>query len=80
LISKKPGAGEMAEIFLKVVEIGAGATALLDIWAIFLNAAFRMPLPNWGLVGRWFCGLLGGKVFHEDIAISGLPRILGTPR
>jgi len=52
------------------VVIGVGATALMDIWAIFLNAAFKMPLPNWGLVGRWFCSLTDGKVFHEDITAS----------
>jgi hypothetical protein len=60
----------MAEIVLKVIVIGVGATALMDLWAIFLNVAFKMPLPNWGLVGRWFCGLSGGKVFHNDIGES----------
>jgi hypothetical protein len=58
------------ELILKATVIGAGATALMDVWAIFLNAAFKMPLPNWALVGRWFCGLTGGKVFHDDIAAA----------
>lgn len=60
----------MLELILKAIVIGAGATALMDVWAIFLNVAFKMPLPNWALVGRWFCGLTGGKVFHDDIAAA----------
>jgi hypothetical protein len=47
--------------------IGIGATALMDIWALVLKAAFGLALPNWALVGRWFCHLPRGKVFHDDI-------------
>jgi hypothetical protein len=61
------------ELIFKSIVIGAGATALMDLWAIFLNAVFKMPLPNWALAGRWFCGLTGGKVFHDDIA-KAAPR------
>jgi len=55
-------------LHLKSVLIGIGATALMDVWALFLHAAFKMPLPNWALVGRWFCCLTQGAVFHDDIA------------
>lgn len=48
--------------------IGAGATALMDIWALVLKAVFGVPLPNWALVGRWHLHLTRGKVFHDDIA------------
>jgi hypothetical protein len=52
------------------VLIGAGATALMDIWALFLAWSFKIPAANWGLIGRWFCHLPEGRVFHEDIAAA----------
>ena len=52
------------------VLIGAGATALMDIWALFLKWSFKIPPANWGLIGRWFCHLPEGRVFHEDIAAA----------
>ena len=57
----------MFDIVLPAVLIGIGATALMDVWAIVLNRGFGIPAPNWGLVGRWFCHLTTGKVFHDDI-------------
>jgi hypothetical protein len=48
--------------------IGIGATAVFDLWGLFLRYAFGLPGANWGLVGRWFCHLAGGTVYHEDIA------------
>jgi hypothetical protein len=58
----------MFDIFWRAIAIGIGATALMDIWAIFLNKAFAVPRSNWGLAGRWVWHLGQGKVFHEDIA------------
>lgn len=60
----------MLQMLSYAIVIGVGATALMDIWALFLNVVFKMPLPNWGLVGRWFCALTEGKIFHDDIAAS----------
>ena len=34
--------------------IGAGATALIDLWAVLLARGFGQRRPNWALVGRWF--------------------------
>lgn len=42
----------MPELIFKAIVIGVGATALMDVWAIFRNVAFKVPLPNWTLVGR----------------------------
>lgn len=53
--------------FWRAVAIGIGATALMDLWATFLNMVFAQPRPNWGLVGRWVWHLSDGKVFHDDI-------------
>ncbi|MBI3507791.1 MAG: DUF2938 domain-containing protein [Proteobacteria bacterium] len=58
------------EFLWRSILIGTGATALMDVWALFLHFACGNPLPNWGLVGRWFCHLTGGKVFHDDIAVA----------
>ena len=36
----------MFDVLWRAVAIGIGATALMDIWAIFLNKAFGQGLPN----------------------------------
>ena len=60
----------MIEFLNRAVLIGIGATALLDLWALFLHRFFRIPAPSWKLVGRWFCHITKGKVFHDDIALA----------
>ena len=37
--------------------MGVGATVLVDLWAIARRRAFNIPLPDYGLVGRWFAHL-----------------------
>ena len=47
--------------------IGLAATALIDAWAIVLWAAFKQPLANWAMIGRW-AGHAGKLTFfHESI-------------
>jgi hypothetical protein len=58
----------VAEFLVRSVVIGVGATALLDLWSLLLKRVFGIARPNWALVGRWFCHLGAGKVFHEEIA------------
>ncbi len=58
------------EFLWRSIAIGAGATALMDVWAIALNKVFGNPLPNWALAGRWFCHMTNGKLFHDDIAAA----------
>lgn len=60
----------MTELLWRSFVIGTGATALMDIWARVLNMAVGLPLPNWGLAGRWFCHMTGGRFFHDDIAAA----------
>ncbi len=55
--------------------IGVGATALMDLWAIARKHAFAIPLPNYGLVGRWFAHLARGQFRHDSIAAS--PAVQG---
>jgi hypothetical protein len=40
----------------------------MDVWALVLNKAAGIPLPNWAMVGRWFRHVPKGKLFHDDIA------------
>ncbi|WP_230530213.1 DUF2938 domain-containing protein [Microvirga roseola] len=60
----------MIEFLYRTVLIGVGATALLDLWALLLQRFFRIPAPNWKLVGRWFCHITEGRVFHDDITLA----------
>lgn len=57
----------MLDFMYRALVIGVAATALLDVWALFLKAAFGIPSANWALVGRWFGHLTRGTVAHEDI-------------
>jgi hypothetical protein len=58
----------MTEFLIRAVVIGAGATLLLDLWALLLNRTLGLPTPNWALVGRWFAHLPRGRFIHQDIA------------
>ncbi|MBB3133952.1 hypothetical protein FHS26_001668 [Rhizobium pisi] len=58
----------MFDILWRGLMIGAGATILMDLWAIVLAKVFSQPAANWAPVGRWFWHLGRGKLFHEAIA------------
>jgi hypothetical protein len=60
----------MIEFLWKSLLIGAGGTLAMDVWALVLNRAAGIPLPNWALVGRWFCHIPRGRLFHDDIAAA----------
>lgn len=60
----------MFDFLMHSIVIGIGATALMDVWALVLKAAAGLPLPNWALVGRWFCHLTRGQVFHDDMGAA----------
>ncbi len=50
--------------------IGAGATVVIDIWAIARKQLFGIPLPDYGLVGRWLAYLARGHFRHDRIAAT----------
>lgn len=50
--------------------IGAGATALIDLWAVARWHVLRVPPPNYGLVGRWLAHMPRGRFRHESIAAA----------
>jgi len=58
----------MALPFISVIVIGLGATLTTDLWALFLKRAFRIPSPNYCLVGRWLRTMPEGIFKHLNIA------------
>ncbi|MCC7039851.1 MAG: DUF2938 domain-containing protein [Burkholderiales bacterium] len=50
--------------------IGVGATLATDLWAIARARLLRVPMPDWGLVGRWFAHMARGRFRHERIAAA----------
>ena len=60
----------MSEFIWRSVVLGVAATALLDVWAIFLQRVFGIAPPNWAMVGRWVGHLPRGRWMHAGIAQS----------
>ncbi len=58
------------EFLLWSVLIGAGASALMDAWALFLRRAFNVQGLDYALLGRWIGHVLRGRFFHDRIAAS----------
>lgn len=51
----------------RAVLIGAGATLVMDVWALFLKRCFGIPSLNFAMVGRWIGHLPRGHFRHESI-------------
>jgi hypothetical protein len=54
---------------------GAGATAVMDFWVLARKRLLGVPLPDYGLVGRWLAYLARGRFRHDRI--SATPRVRG---
>jgi hypothetical protein len=52
------------------IAVGLGATLVMDLWAIFLKRAFKIPSPSYCLVGRWLSYMPGGVFRHGSIAAA----------
>ncbi len=57
------------EFISRVILIGAGATAVMDLWALLLKQ-FGIKSLNFAFLGRWIGHLPQGKWIHESIAQS----------
>jgi hypothetical protein len=57
------------EAAIRVVVIGIGATAAMDLWALLMKQ-FDVPSPNFALVGRWVGHMARGRWMHASIARS----------
>ncbi len=60
----------LALSFISAILIGLGATLTTDLWALFLNRAFKIPAPNYCLVGRWLQYMPEGIFRHSNIAFA----------
>jgi hypothetical protein len=63
------------ELATHAAPVGIGATAFLDLWALARHRFGRAPLPDYGLVGRWFAYMLRGRFRHQ--AIAAAPAVAG---
>lgn len=63
------------EFLVQSVAIGAGATAVLDLWAWFLQRVARVPAPDWALLGRWIGHFPRGRFAHASIVAAA--RVAG---
>jgi hypothetical protein len=66
---------EVVDYLVRAVLIGAGATAVMDIWGLARKRLLGIPAPDYGLVGRWLAYLPRGRFRHEPIAAS--PPVAG---
>ena len=52
------------------IVIGIIGTIGLDIWALVVKHALRLPATDWAMVGRWAAHIPRGRFFHSPIAAS----------
>ena len=50
--------------------IGAGATAVIDLWAPLRQQLWGIARPDYGLVGRWLAHMPRGRFRHDAIAAA----------
>jgi Protein of unknown function (DUF2938) len=62
------------EIAARTLVVGIGATAVMDLWVLFLKRAFGVPSLDYALLGRWIGHLPKGRMFHDPIGRSGAIR------
>ena len=60
---------------VRALLIGAGATAVIDIWSVARKRLLGVPPPDYGLVGRWLAYMPRGRFRHDPIAAS--PALTG---
>jgi len=66
---------EGVEFIVRAVLIGAGATVILDGWALVSTRAYGTPAPRWDLVGRWIAGFPRGR--FVDASLGQTPPVRG---
>jgi hypothetical protein len=58
---------EHIEFALRAILIGAGATIVMDVWALLLRQ-LGIPSLNFAFLGRWLGHVARGKWMHASIA------------
>lgn len=59
---------DAAELALRAVLIGAGATALSDLWGMLVARVTGVPGLDYRLIGRWLGHMPRGRFVHDGIA------------
>ena len=62
------------DIVLSILLIGAGATALTDLWAVVWRRLLGVALPDFGMLGRWLAHMPRGQFRHDSIAAAAPVR------
>lgn len=60
-------ATNMLELWVRAVLIGAGATLVMDFWAVLQKRLFGIPSLDYRLVGRWIGHWPEGRFAHAGI-------------
>lgn len=63
------------DFLLSALVTGAGATAVMDLWALIRKRLQGIPQLDYGLVGRWLAYLMRGRFRHD--AIAATPPVRG---
>ena len=66
--------------FIDALVIGAGATAVMDVWTLLQKRLLGVPSLDYAMVGRWIGHLARGRYRHDSIAKAapvGGERIIG---
>lgn len=66
---------EAARYLLYAALIGAGATAVMDAWALVRKRVLGIAALDYGLVGRWLSHMARGRFRHDRIAAA--PSVRG---
>ena len=59
---------DSVELLTRGVLIGVGASALMDVWALFARRAFNIQGLDYAMLGRWIGHFPRRRFFHERIA------------
>jgi hypothetical protein len=59
-----------ADHVLGAIAIGIGASAVMDLWNLFLKRTFNIASLNYCLLGRWLRHMQGGTFWHASIAAA----------
>jgi len=58
------------QLLFDAVLIGAGATLLIDLWALVLRRVFSVRSLDYCLLGRWVLHIPRGVVKHDNIGAA----------
>ena len=58
------------DMLASTILTGAGATLVMDTWAIARKRLLGAPAPNYGLLGRWLAYVPRGRFRHDSIAAA----------